>query len=62
MDLWEIPACPARRRSPLMAIPLTRTTTQQGALGFFTKPCSVSELTQWVRENALLHFAYHYLT
>jgi hypothetical protein len=51
MDLWEIPACPARRRSQLMAIPLTRTTTQQGASGFFTNSYSVNEFTQWVRKK-----------
>ncbi|MCU7816673.1 MAG: hypothetical protein KZQ81_16105, partial [Candidatus Thiodiazotropha sp. (ex Rostrolucina anterorostrata)] len=33
---------------------LTRTTTQQGALGFFTNPCSVSERTQWVQEKCTI--------
>jgi hypothetical protein len=56
MDLWEISVCPARRRSQLMATPLTRTTTQQGALRFFTNACSVIGLTEWVREKLINSF------
>jgi hypothetical protein len=39
---------PGKAAYLLMAIPLTRTTTQQGVLKFFTNLCSVSGFTLWV--------------